>query len=128
MGIRGINFFARKIMDWPKLAGNIEQLSHHVMMISIILEEVGTGGAGFRWIYATFLQNAAKILDNQDLAEQAKAMMENGDRWQEISFFAAKIGKRRDLGQERLAELANLIRERAKTEKEIFTRLAAIVK
>ena len=127
-GVRGIRYFARKLPAWPKLARDTEHLSHEIMMISVILEEVGTGGGGFRFLYATFLQQAADILKSPELAEMSKVMMKNGDRWRDLALFAARIGKRRDLGTERLRELSDMLLARAEAEKEIFTRLAALAK
>ena len=97
-------------------------------MIAVILEERGTGGGGFRYLYATFLQEAAKILDNAEIAAVAKAMMDNGDRWRDVSIAAARMGKRRDLGPQRLLELGDMILERADAEQRIFRRLGGIVK
>lgn len=127
-GVRGIRFFARKVREWPKLTRDIDHLSHEVMMIAVILEERGTGGGGFRYLYATFLQEAAKILGDAGVAEAAKAMMENGDRWRDISIAAARMGKRRDLGPQKLIELGEMILERADAEQAIFRRLGALVK
>ncbi|MFH1937811.1 MAG: BtrH N-terminal domain-containing protein, partial [Bacteroidota bacterium] len=58
IGIKGIRQFAKRVVDWPKLARDTEHLSHEVMKINILLEDQGTGGAGFRFMYATFLQQA----------------------------------------------------------------------
>jgi hypothetical protein len=127
-GVRGIRFFARKVQEWPKLTRDVEHLSHEVMMIAVILEERGTGGGGFRYLYATFLQEAAKILGDAGVAEVAKEMMENGDRWRDVSIAAARMGKRRDLGPQKLHELGDMILERADAEQRIFRKLGALVK
>lgn len=127
-GVRGIRFFARKVREWPRLTRDLDHLSHEVMMIAVILEERGTGGGGFRYLYATFLQEAAKILGNPEVADVAKAMMENGDRWRDVSIAAARMGKRRDLGPEKLRELGDMILERADAEQAIFRRLGRLVK
>jgi len=55
-------------------------------------------------------------------------MMEIGDNWRNISYFAAKIGKNRDLGPERLKELSNMINDRADEEQIFFTDLYKLVK
>lgn len=127
LGVRGIRHFARKLPDWPRYARDIDQLSHEIMTIAVILEERGTGGGGFRFLYATFLQEACRVLNRPELTAIAAAFMENGDRWRELSLAAARFGKKRDLGPERLRELARMLEERADAEKEIFTRLAELV-
>ena len=128
IGIKGIYRFADKIMEWPKLARDIEHLSHEIMKINVLLEDQGTGGAGFRYMYATFLQQASGIIDKPALSEMSKRMMEIGDGWRNISYIAAKIGKNRDLGESNLKELGNLIRERGDLEKDFFQDLLKTVK
>ncbi|MBN1496992.1 MAG: BtrH N-terminal domain-containing protein [Spirochaetes bacterium] len=128
LGVRGIRLFAKKVVDWPRLARDTEHLSHEIMKINILLEDQGTGGAGFRFMYATFLREAAERLKDPDLHDMSKRIMEIGDRWREISLFAARIGKRRDLGQDRLRELSSLIYERADAEESFFRDLLAMSK
>jgi len=127
MGARGIRYFAKKLPGWPQLARDEEHLSHEVSTIAVILEERGTGGGGFRFLYASFLQEAGRLLGNEALLGLAREMMANGDAWREISLFAARIAKRRDLGSARLEELAALLLERAEVEKDLFTRLGKAI-
>ncbi len=127
VGVRGIRMFAKKVRNWPKLARDSEHLSHEIMMIHVILEERGTGGAGFRFMYATFLQQASEILKNEKLAELSRTMMAIGDRWREISLFVARIGRNRDLGPKRLEELSALIHDRADEEERFFRELLSAV-
>ncbi len=128
LGVRGIRYFARKLLDWPKYARDTEHLSDEVMMLNVLLEERGTGGGGFRFLYATFLREASEVMSEPALAEIAGRMMENGDQWRMISFFAAKMGRKRDLGRERLTELSEMILKRANVEKRLFADLMKIVK
>ncbi|MEZ5198958.1 MAG: DUF4872 domain-containing protein [Bacteroidales bacterium] len=128
VGIKGMRKFARKVTEWPKIARDIDHLSHEIMKINILLEDQGTGGAGFRYLYATFLQQAADKLKDGQLQSMSKRMMEIGDNWRNISYFAAKIGKNRDLGPDRLKELSNMINGMADEEQLFFTDLYKIVK
>lgn len=128
LGIKGIRRFAQKVVDWPRLARDEEHLSHEIMSINVSLEERGTGGAGFRFMYATFLQEAAKILNRPDFANMSKQMMAIGDRWREISLFAARIGKKHDMGPDRLKELQGMILQRADEEEKFFNQLYRMVK
>lgn len=128
MGIRGIRKFGDKILTWPDLCRDVDELSHQIMMIHVILEDRGTGGGGFRYLYASFLKESAERLQNEELDELAKEMMSNGDSWREISLFVARTGKKRDLGKDRLGELRKMIHERADVEKELFTRLSRLAK
>jgi hypothetical protein len=127
IGVKGIYKFANKVKEWPLLARDTEHLSHEIMKINILLEDQGTGGAGFRFMYASFLQQASEILGNNNLSDMSKRMMLNGDEWRKISYFAAKIGKNRDLGSDKLEELSELIRKRGDEEKSFFTDLKKMV-
>ncbi len=128
IGVKGIRKFAKKVTGWPQLARDIDHLSHEVMKINVLLEDQGTGGAGFRFLYATFLQQASQKLNDPQLETMSKRMMEIGDNWRNISYFAAKIGKNRDLGKERLNELSGMIYDMADREEAFFSELYKMVK
>jgi hypothetical protein len=128
IGIKGMRKFARKVKTWSDIARDLDHLSHEIMRINILLEDQGTGGAGFRYLYATFLQQAAAKLNEDRLIDMSKRMMLIGDNWRNISYFAAKAGKNRDLGPDRLNELSEMINARADEEQQFFSDLARIVK
>jgi hypothetical protein len=128
IGIKGIYRFSDKVVLWPKYARDTEHLSHEVMKIHLLLEDQGTGGGGFRFIYATFLRQAAEILKNEELKNYSEQMMKIGDNWRLISLFAARIGKNRDLGPEKMNELSRMIRERGDEEKVFFNSLYTFAK
>ena len=65
-----------------------------------MLEAVGTGGAGFRFIYAAFLQEAAEKLNNDELFSVSEEMTEIGDSWRKFSILAGRICKNR--GKEKI--------------------------
>lgn len=128
IGIKGMRKFAKKVVSWPDLARDIDHLSHEIMKINVFLEDQGTGGAGFRFLYATFLQQAAQKLNDVQLEGMSKKMMAIGDDWRNISYFAAKIGKTRDLGKDRLNELSQMIYHMADQEQDFFSELYKMVK
>jgi Domain of unknown function (DUF4872)/Butirosin biosynthesis protein H, N-terminal len=128
IGIRGMRMFAKKVVSWPNYARSSDQLSHEIMKIHLLLEEQGTGGGGFRFMYATFLQEASKLLNKPALSDLSRSMMANGDKWREISVFAARIGKNRDFGESRLRELSAMIAGRADEEEKLFSELLHFAK
>jgi len=123
LGINGIRKFSKKLPEWPSLARDTEHLSHEIMKINVLLEDQGTGGAGFRFMFATFLRQASEIMQDERLLALSKKMMEIGDGWREISLFAARIGKNRDLGTDKIKQLSEMIWGRSVVEKEFFTEL-----
>jgi hypothetical protein len=127
LGVKGIRRFADKIVEWPKYARDTEQLAHEIFRINVMLEDQGTGGGGFRYIYASFLREASLILNEPELFKLSKRMMDIGDGWREISLFASRIGKSRDLGTEKLKEMGDMIRAKADLEYTFFRDLGKIV-
>lgn len=123
LGVKGINRFADKVVTWPGLARDTGHLSHEVMKINLLLEDQGTGGAGFRFMYATFLRQASEILKNEELSVFSKRMMEIGNGWREVSVCAIRMNKDKDFSEKRFKELSDLIRGRAEVEKVLFTDL-----
>jgi len=53
-------------------------------------EEIGTGGAGFRFIYASFLQESGILLGDDNLKECSLMMTAVGDQWREFALMIAK--------------------------------------
>jgi hypothetical protein len=128
IGIKGIYKFADKVKTWPDLARDTEHLSHEIMKINVLLEDQGTGGAGFRYMYAAFLQEASKIMQDEKLDEFSKEIMNIGDKWREISYFSAKIGKKRDFSENNINQLSDMIREKGDLELNFFNNLYKYVK
>ena len=87
-GVSGIRALARKIRKLGKKDPRYAALflGHIVRM----QEEIGTGGAGFRFIYASFLQEAGTLLNNKDYSDSSQAMTAVGDEWREFALMIAK--------------------------------------
>ena len=60
-------------------------------------EEIGTGGGGFRFIYAAFLQESAVILENEKLKELSQEMTIIGDLWRDFAVNASRVYKNRSI-------------------------------
>lgn len=122
IGVRGIRLLARRI---GKLAQSRDPdhaalfIGHHVRM----QEEIGTGGGGFRFIYASFLQEAGERLGNAALPELAAEMTAVGDHWREFALAAARMCRGRTAMD--FARLENLLLEAAAREEIFFRALAA---
>jgi len=69
IGIKGIRYLAKKITQLGKRADRDRYLPLYLTHIVRMQEEIGSGGAGFRFIYASFLQEAARLLNNEVLAQ-----------------------------------------------------------
>jgi hypothetical protein len=119
VGVRGIRLVARKIrrLSARDEKQNKRLLGHIVRM----QEEIGTGGAGFRFVYAAFLQEAARIVHRPALADIAKELTAAGDEWRGFALASAMMCKSRlamDYG-----ELADRLSRCAEMERDVFLRL-----
>lgn len=126
LGVRGIHWLAGKLEHWPEKLGE-ERARKWVGSVVRMQEEIGTGGAGFRFMYAAFLQEAAELLGNATLREVARDLTATGDRWRNFAVQGALLVKQRETGGEAYARLAALLHECADREQEIFTRLKTAV-
>lgn len=57
-GVKGIRFLSKKLRNYPKKLGARKAASYTGQIVRA-QEEIGTGGAGFRFMYGAFLQEAA---------------------------------------------------------------------
>jgi hypothetical protein len=95
IGVRGIEMLARRVGRLP-LDGGGDRARLYIGHIVRMQEEIGTGGAGFRFMYATFLQELAGKTGYTALNALATRLVEIGDRWQEFAVAAARMIRRRD--------------------------------
>lgn len=94
VGVAAMRFLARSIRKWPVKKG-VKVANHYLAQMVRMQEEIGTGGGGFRFIYAAFLQEAAVILKNDSLKELSTEMTKIGDLWRDFAVNAARVYKNR---------------------------------
>jgi len=95
IGVRGIEILARQVERLP-LADGGERARLYVGNIVRMQEEIGTGGGGFRFLYASFLQELSQRTGYRALEELAARLVEIGDRWREFALAAARMIRGRD--------------------------------
>ena len=95
IGVRGIGMLARSV-ERLSLADGAESARLYVGNIVRMQEEIGTGGAGFRFLYASFLQELAAATGYGALDRLASRLVEIGDRWREFALAAARMIRGRD--------------------------------
>jgi Domain of unknown function (DUF4872)/Butirosin biosynthesis protein H, N-terminal len=122
VGTRGIRFLAGRVQKWPHKLG-AERSRLYVGQLIRMQEEIGTGGAGFRFMFAAFLQEAAGILNNSDLLTISEQMTATGDRWREAAVIGARICKGRAGAADTFAQIADHLRTCAREETGIYQRL-----
>ncbi|BCL61638.1 peptidase [Desulfomarina profundi] len=125
LGVRGINFLANRLAGWPKKLG-AENAALHLGQLIRMQEEIGTGGGGFRFIYAAFLQEAAAVLEKQELARLSNQMTLTGDKWRGFATLGARVCKGRAKDEDVYDRLADMLRECAQQETAIYRELGEI--
>jgi hypothetical protein len=120
-GPKGILRVAKKIR---KLVDAQERFAHlYLGHIVRMQEEIGTGGGGFRFMYAAFLQEAAQIMASDQLSEAAEEMSSIGDEWRLFALMCARKSKARyDDTFDSIADQLEMIAQR---EAALFGRLTA---
>lgn len=121
-GINAIFHLAKQIRKYPKkLTPRKSQL--YLGNIIRMQEEIGTGGAGFRFLYAAFLQESSEMLNNADLKAFADELTEIGDLWRNFAYSAARVMKERQSDLVSYDQLADMLHECGVKEKDFFKRL-----
>jgi hypothetical protein len=112
IGVRGIRRLANAI---GRLENNSDAAQSKMFIGQVVRmqEEIGTGGGGFRFIYASFLQEAAELLARPALNELSEALIDIGDEWREFALSTARmIRDREPLVPSALADKLRLIADR----------------
>lgn len=124
-GIKGIRFTAKRIRKWREKLG-LETAKLYLAQLVRMQEEIGTGGGGFRYIYAAFLQEAHGYLPQDELLEISKLFTQSGDLWRTAAVHAAGIYKGRLGSQKDFDNMGNYLMEIAELESKAFTALKNI--
>jgi len=127
VGVKAIRWVAKNIRKWPKKIGP-KKTNHYLGQIVRMQEEIGTGGGGFRYIYAAFLQEAAGVINNEKLKEFSKEMTEIGDLWRDFALDASRIYKNRSGESDGYNKIADQLVIIANREEKFFKRLKKVVK
>lgn len=126
VGVNGIAYLSRSIRQWEQKMGK-RRASLNLAQLIRMLEEIGTGGAGFRFIYGAFLQEAATQTGVAELDDFSKRITAIGDQWREFAYKASRIFKKREGEQFTYDDLGDLLESIGKQERDFFMDLDAVV-
>jgi hypothetical protein len=121
-GVRGIRYLANNMEKWPEKYG-IKNAARHIGNVVRMQEEIGTGGAGFRFIYSAFLQEAAAIMNNNKLITISQELSDVGDTWREFAVMGARIVRRDEDSGSAYKEIADVVRKCADGEEAVYKKL-----
>jgi len=125
IGVKGIRYLSGKMRQWERKLGP-DKASYYLGQVLRMEEEVGTAGAGFRFIYGAFLNEAADVLNQSWLREISFEMGENANKWREFSYLGSRNCKKRGKPEQSYDFLADMLLEVADREEKIFRKLAKI--
>jgi len=126
VGVRGMRMVAKAILKWHRKLG-VVKANYNLVNLIRMQEEIGTGGGGFRFIYAAFLQEAADYLKNDGLKELAAEMAVIGDKWRDFALEASRVVKKRSNTENVYQHLSDRLMELADMEEAFFKKLKKAV-
>lgn len=118
-GVSGIRYTGKRIKKWRDNLG-LKKAGLYLAQLVRMQEEIGTGGGGFRYIYAAFLQQSHAYHPNDTLLEVSKKFTKAGDLWRNAAVQAAGIYKGRLSKQEDFNVMGDILFEIAEIEKDAF--------
>jgi hypothetical protein len=123
-GVRGIFYLANYL---EKLKGKRDEKYIRFLLghIAQMQEETGSGGGGFRYMYAAFLQESYARLSLQVLEEASRKMMEAGHLWRQFALVCARTFKARESTID-LGHIAGLLRRAGEAERDVHRLLKAV--
>ncbi|MFC1732892.1 BtrH N-terminal domain-containing protein [candidate division KSB1 bacterium] len=124
-GVSGIVYTSKQIRKWrDKLGGRKAGL--YLGQIVRMQEEIGTGGGGFRFIYAAFIEQASEYLSDDKLLKISDDFTKAGDLWRNSAAQMAGIYKNRLTEQKDFNVVADMLLEISETEKAAFNKLSKL--
>jgi len=124
-GVDGIRYLAKRLKNYPEKVGERKSVLYLGNIIRM-QEEIGTGGAGFRFMYAAFLQEAANELKNDELGRLSQDLTRVGDIWRNFAFSAGRVCKSRAVSTGSYAELSEMLYQVSAEEELLFKRLSKV--
>ncbi len=121
LGIKGIRHLANEIMKWPR-DYTPKKFHQGYEMTYVMLEEAGTGGGCFRYLYSRFLNEASEILKNEDLSILSDKYHKVGEKWTDVAYMIRSIPEGEDT-----TKIKNLILEIADDEENTLSSLGGIL-
>lgn len=125
-GVKGIRYMSNKVRNYPRRLG-AKKAALFTGQIVRAQEEIGTGGAGFRFMYAAFLQEVATLTGNTRFRELSDEMTQIGDQWREFAVITGRIVKNRNRADENYDRAADQLLSIAAREEQFYRNLQQII-
>lgn len=129
IGVKGIHLLAKRIHGLKNTSKSDQYKKLYLGHIVRMQEEIGTGGAGFRYMYASFLEEASQHLpltNKLALLDSSNQMTEVGDNWRKFASRTVKLC--RNLNSTGYDEVSQLLNNVAELEKACWQNLVKSIK
>lgn len=126
IGVKAMRWVAKSIPKWAAKKG-AKTTNHYLGQLIRMQEEIGTGGGGFRFLYGAFLQEAADVLQNEELRELSREITMIGDLWRDFAVDIARVYKNRNSKSDIYNQLSKQMLHIADLEEAFFRRLKKAV-
>lgn len=124
-GVKGIRLLARRLEGLPERRKDEEAIFDDLAFVVRMQEEIGTGGAGFRYLFGAFLEEAAFHTGLEALRVAASRVTEAGDRWREFAVLVSRICKGKEPLGAGLSNVRTILEDCAAREQAVFEDLRA---
>lgn len=105
-GLFAMKYLANQIRRWPQTIKDEQRRQLHLAQIVRMQEEIGTGGAGFRFLFAAFLQECGTFPGFDAVAKLSDAFTKSGDQFREFAVESARLCRNRStIGYDGIADL-----------------------
>lgn len=116
LGTKGIRHFASEIEKWPKEYSPAKLPFRQLYEVTyIMLEEDGTGGGLFRYLYSKFLKEAAEHLGIKEIATLGEQYHQVGEEWTKVARLIREIPSKPTNVNEIKKALTEIANEEEKT-------------
>ena len=118
-GAKGIHYLANDTRKWQKKYTQ-KEIDNQLLWDYRVLERAGTGGSGYRYIYADFLKEAAALFQSEVLEECGNLLTNAADCWRQFTVGCTRYISRKGVT---LNELADMIDEAGNYEYQTFMKI-----
>lgn len=115
-GCRGIHYYAKEMRKWPRKYSE-EEIDKFLYAHYRFIEQAGTGGSGYRYIYSDFLKEAAEVFQSEALLKSSDIMRKAADSWRVFTVNGSRHIKKTGVTSN---EMADIIDEAGNLEHETF--------
>ncbi len=124
LGIKGIQLFSRKVMDWGDF--DMEKFKGACFNAYVMINALGgTGGGAFRRMYGNFLKESSAITGSEQMLQYGKEYLTLSELWDDIADTFLTLS--RTGSTERLEEIAEGLVHIHSKEDKLLSQLCSLV-